>query len=300
MKKNIKILFIFSIFLNLIACSAGRKAIWETEEKKVTVSDEGKAKALELLAKADEIYKQRDDIKKLEECIGIYEEALKLDPKNLNIYTNLSQAYFFIAYYHYHYDSTKDKEYLDNLNKGVNVAERGLVEVDPKFKAELKAGKKMKDVIEMLDKKGVPLMFWYGTNLGLWSKKKGFTTMLYYKDTIFKMMQHVLKLDPDYSYGGPHRYFGAYYAIAPAFAGGDLKKSEEHFNWVIKKYPKMVATQRLKAQYLSVKKQDEDEYEDLLNSVLDTKPESFPEFSPEIKAEHKRANKLLDDFDEYF
>ena len=59
---------------------------------------------------------------------------------------------------------------------------------------------------------------------------RGFATILSYKDEIRAIMARCLELDAAYFHSGPHRYFGAFYARVPAFAGGDLERSREHFD----------------------------------------------------------------------
>lgn len=43
------------------------------------------------------------------------------------------------------------------------------------------------------------------------------------------MMRRVMALDPLYERGGPHLFFGIYYAVQPRGAGGDLAASRRHF-----------------------------------------------------------------------
>jgi len=124
-------------------------------------------------------------------------------------------------------------------------------------------------------------MYWYASALGKWAKKKGFAVLLGQKDNVKATMDRALELAPDYFYGGPHRYFGAYYAIAPSFAGGDLEKSKVHFKKSLEIEPNYVGTKVLWAEELAVKQQDEETFDRLINEVLQTPDDVIPELVPD-------------------
>ena len=131
-------------------------------------------------------------------------------------------------------------------------------------------------------------LYWTASALGKWAKLTGFTTLLKHKDTVKSYISTVQTLDNDFSYHAPDRYFGAYYAIAPSFAGGDLAKSKEHFDKSIAGSPGYLATKVLYAQYYATKMQDSQLYEKLLNEVISSDPEADPAIGPENKAEKPR------------
>ena len=119
---------------------------------------------------------------------------------------------------------------------------------------------------------------------------------------LFRSIPHVTnaECDPNYSYAAPDRYWGAYYAIAPSFAGGDLDKSEKHFKKSILAAPGYLATKVLYAQYYATKRQDSALFETLLNEVISADATAIPELTPENKAEQAKARKLLETKANYF
>jgi len=124
--------------------------------------------------------------------------------------------------------------------------------------------------------------------------------MLANKDKYRAAMERCLMLDPGYFHGGPDRYFGAFYAVAPSFAGGDLSKSEEHFHRAFAAAPDYLATKVLMAENLAVKRQDRALYERLLQEVLAASDGVMPGLEPETRVEKQKAAELLQQADDKF
>ena len=70
------------------------------------------------------------------------------------------------------------------------------------------------------------------------------------------MINRVGELDKNFFHGAFNRYWGAYYAVAPSFAGGDMDKSIENFRKSIKIEPNYLGNCVLVASYWAVKKGD--------------------------------------------
>ncbi len=292
MKKLLKINF--SIILSIMAiygCAAKRQAGWQIEIEKRA----GNVQAL--LEKADALWEQRGEQAKLEEAIRAYEDVISVDPENLEVLTKLSRAYYLLA--DGYLEGGDVEKQLETYNKGAQYGERAMA-LDPEFKKRVESGVKVEDAISVLDSKYIGAIYWSASNLGKWAKKKGFLTLLKYKDKARKMVQRVLEMDEKYFYGAPHRYFGAYYALAPSFAGGDLKKSEEHFKKSLEIEPNYIGTWVLKADTLDVKLQDKELYRKDLEKALSIPAESLPEIIPEQNAEKRKARLFLDEIDSRF
>ena len=86
----------------------------------------------------------------------------------------------------------------------------------------------------------------------------------------------------------------------PGFAGGDLEKSQIHYDVSLEKAPYYLGTKVLMAENLSVKQDDEEKFKKLLEEVLAADPNVNPEIAPEMKIEQEKAKELLDNIDEYF
>ncbi len=173
--------------------------------------------------------------------------------------------------------------------------------INTEFTQLVEKGDKEADAVSKAMKvEDVPCIYWAASALGKWAKLTGFTTLLKHKDTVKSYIETVERLDPNYSYAAPDRYWGAYYAIAPSFAGGDLDKSEKHFKKSILAAPGYLATKVLYAQYYATKRQDSALFETLLNEVISADATAIPELTPENKAEQAKARKLLETKANYF
>jgi len=272
---------------------AGRKAAWQNDGTggKGSATDTAAA-----IAEGDKHWEKRGDANEIRAAIKSWEKAAATDAKNLEVLVKLTRANYFLAD---GYLRANEKEYLRTMDLGVKWGEKAMVAASPEFEAKMRGGGKYPESVKLVPKAGVPAMYWYASSLGKWAKKKGFAVLLGQKDNVKATMDHVLELDPNYYYGGPHRYFGAFYAIAPAFAGGDLEKSRVHFNKSLEISP-YIGTKVLWAAELAVKEQDEDTFEKLLNEVIATPDDVIPEVKPEIMVEKQKARELLADKEELF
>jgi tetratricopeptide (TPR) repeat protein len=280
------------LLASLPAC-AGRKAAWQD------TSGGGKASAGDAaaaLAEGDKHWENRTDPAAIKAAIKAWEKVAAADPKNFEVLVKLTRANYFLADGYLRGD---EKEYLRTMDLGVKWGEKAMVAASPEFEAKMRGGGKYPEAVKLVPKAGVPAMYWYASSLGKWAKKKGFAVLLGQKDNVKATMDHVLELDPNFYYGGPHRYFGAFYAIAPAFAGGDLEKSRVHFNKSLEISP-YIGTKVLWAAELAVKEQDEDTFDKLLNEVIATPDDVIPEVKPEIMVEKQKARELLAEKEELF
>jgi tetratricopeptide (TPR) repeat protein len=285
------------------AC-AGRKAEWEqqgpTETKVAEPAGDPAGVSAEveaMIAKGDQSWAQRTDPAAIRAAIVEWEKAAKLEPKNLEVTVKLTRGYYFLAD---GYLRDNEQQYLETMDKAVKWGERAMVAASPDFEAKMRDGGKIPEAVATVPKEGVPAMYWYASALGKWAKKKGFAVLLGQKDNVKATMDRCLEHDPTYFYGGPHRYFAAFYAIAPSFAGGDLEKSKVHFNKSLDLEPNYLGTKVLWAAELSVKQQDEDTFEKLLAEVLAAPDDAIPELKPELLVEKGKAKELLAEQEDLF
>lgn len=274
---------------------AGRKAAWKDESGQQ--AGPAAVDVAALVAKGDQSWEQRTDPAAVRAAIVEWEKAAAAEPKNFDVLVKLTRGYYFLAD---GYLRDADKEYLEAMDKAVKWGEKAMIAASPAFEAKMREGGKFPEAVALVPKEGVPAMYWYASALGKWAKKKGFAVLLGQKDNVKATMDRCLELDPTFFYGGPHRYFGAYYAVAPAFAGGDLEKSKVHFNKSLEIEPNYVGTKVLWAAELSTKEQDEDTFEALLNEVLAAPDDAIPELRPEIIVEKAKAKELLAEQGELF
>lgn len=284
-------------FLFLVGC-AGRTAAWESDKQPTSQATVSVDEATQLDQKADALFAERLDLAKAEAAVSAYGEAATKAPTADRL-AKLSRAYYFLADGHYSLAGRTD-DMLKTYEKGVEAGEQGLMLASPEFAKLMKEGKKVEEAIKVVDKNAVPSIYWYATNLGKWARAEGMTKLLFWKDKIKAYMGRAAELDEVYFYAAPLRYFGTMYAVAPAFAGGDLKKSEDYFNKSISLAPAYLATKVLMAEALMTKKQDRATFEKLLKEVLAADEKALPDVVPENTVEKKKATALLAKVEDLF
>lgn len=281
--------------LSLLTACAGRKAAWEGDKGGAGAG--GSTDAAKQIADGDAHWAKRTDPAEIRAAIAAWEKVAAADPKHLEVLVKLTRANYFLADAHLRGD---EKKYVEAMDLGVKWGEKAMMAASPEFEAKMRAGGKLPEAVKLVGASGVPAMYWYASSLGKWAKRKGFAVLLGQKDNVKATMDRVLALDPNFYYAGPHRYFGAFYAVAPSFAGGDLEKSKVHFTKSLEIAPGYVGTKVLWAQELAVKEQDEDTFVKLLNEVLATPDDVLPDVTPETIAEKGKARELLDSKDDLF
>jgi hypothetical protein len=300
-----------ALLLTVTAC-AGRTAYWETDSADSVAESGADASAL---SPGDEAWSKRSDQAQVLAAIATWEKALgctegdtapeercgsaNMAKDNAPAMAKVTRAYYFWADSYLRAD---DDNYLDVMNRGVWWGERALAAASPEFAEKMGNKAKFYEAIKVIDASAIEGAYWYATCLGKWAKRKSFAVLLGQKDNIKATMERVLELDPKFFHSAPHRYFGAFYAIAPGFAGGDPVKSEEHFKKSLDMAPYYVGTKVLWAEHLATKQDDEETFKRLLNEVLEVDPTSGAQYDlePEVRVEQQKARELLENIDEYF
>lgn len=283
-----------------LACSAGRVATWE---RGIDLSKKGDDSALQKVAQ--DAFKDRLNIASLQRALATWEQAAQINAANIETYVMLSRGYYFLADGHYSFDAGKDKAankaMLENFEKGVAAAERGLIANSPDFAAKMKAKVKVIDALDALKASDAPLLYWYAVNLGKWARAKGLTTILFWKGTVKKAVEKVLALAPTYWYGAADRYLGALYSILGGMTGGDKKKSKVHFDASLKAAPNYFATKVLMAEhYYGKRMSDRKSFDRLLDEVIKGDANADPAIMPEQKIEQRRAADVVKRADDIF
>jgi hypothetical protein len=245
------------------------------------------------VAAGDAAFALRADRAQLELAIAKYGEAVKLKDDDYETYEKLARANYLLADGWLFFEQSTNKDlFLATYEHGFQYAERGMKARYPAIEQRLDAGVDLKDAAQLVDKAGIGLLYWYATNLGKWGNAQDITVVLTYKDRIYAIMEQVFNLDPNFFYGAADRYFGAYYSIAPSFAGGDLDVSWTHFQATMKIEPRYVATYNLIAEFYAPKKQDAALFDAMTQKVLDAPDDIIPELTAETRVEKRKAEAL--------
>lgn len=115
------------------------------------------------------------------------------------------------------------------------------------------------------------------------------------------LMRRVLELDADYNFAGADLFFGVYYASRPAILGGDIKKSQAHFQEARRRTGgKYLMNYVLEARYAAVAAQDPELFRGLLTKVAEAKAGELPNARLTDETAKVKAKSLLERIDELF
>ncbi len=252
--------------------------------------------AASIKAEADALWAERGDKAKLQAALAKYEQAYASDPTDRDIVVKLTRGWYFLGDAH---QSDKQAK-LDDWNTAIGWGKKCMA-LNSDFTAMLEKGDEDEaSAVSVTTADDIPCMYWMATALGKWAKLNGIAKSLKHLPTVKAFIGKVSADAPDYYYAAGDRYWGAYYAVVPSFAGQDLDKSRAHFEKSIAASPGYLATKVLMAENLAVKKQDKALYEKLLNEVIAADPNAIPAIAPENIIEQAKAKDLLSRADEFF
>jgi hypothetical protein len=277
--------------LVLMSC-ASRDAGWDKKTESVTLSA---AESAAITKEAMSAWKGRLSQDSLKLALENFSKLHAADPSNLENLIYLTRGYYFLADSHMDDIEEKKKTY----EKAASFGEKAMA-TNGAFKKSVSSGKTVEESLGTLTSKEVPAIYWTAASLGKWAKASGIAAALKYKTRIKAMIERVEKLQPDYFFAAPSRYWGGFFAVAPSFAGGDLNKSKQQFEKSLKLAPEYQGTKVLMADVYFTKKGDKASFQKVLKEVLSSNFDNHPEIGPENALEKKKDEKLLKNMDELF
>lgn len=290
MSKGFKLTLLLSTFI-LVSC-ASRESGWTRQGQQINMSaSEQKA----LREEAMQSWKKRANKDDLESALMKFETLSNSNPKDIESLIYLTRGHYLLADGHLDNPDQKKLHY----EKATSFGEMAMATNDA-FKTSVSSGKSVEESLGTLTAQEVPAIYWSAASLGKWAKAQGIATQLKYKTRIKAQIQQVEKLQPGYFYSAPARFWGAFYAVAPSFAGGDLKKSKTYFEKSLSEAPEYLGTKVLMAETYFVKMSDQKSFEKTLREVLESKEDKHPELGPENMLEKKKAEKLLESSGDLF
>jgi hypothetical protein len=294
MNYNFKTNLVLSLAITFLfsSCASQRTSGFLNSSDKISLS-KGETKVLKSQALA--LWNKRHVKISLEESISAYKKLARSTNDNYEYLSRLSRAHYFLADAHYDDMETKKKYW----EMGTSYGEKAMATNEKFKKAMEKDGAKVEDHLGLLGMSEISALYWTAANLGKWAKNSGIVTTLKYKTLIKSLILKVETLDRKFFYYAADRYWGAFFAIAPGFAGGDMNKSRERFLRNIKEAPTYLGTKVLFADYYMVKQEDKKEFKKLLNEVINSKVNDPVIFSENF-IEKLKAKKLLKNIDEIF
>jgi tetratricopeptide (TPR) repeat protein len=267
----------------LVACGKTQGGSYETAVTDTT-GNEGDL----MKAGADALWEQRDDAEKLKQALAGYEQVAATNPDR-EVLLKLVRGYYFLGDGHL----TEMDDKLAAWDTAITYGKQ-CMGLNEEFKALVEKGDETEGTAaRVLTLEDVPCTYWTAGALGKWGKAEGLTTILKYKDIIKAWMEQVEVLDATYFFTGPTRYFAAYYAALPSFAGQDLPQSQELFIKAIEANPDHFGNRVLYADYWATRTQDVAVFDEQLNYVLNADPEVLEGLGPEQRAEVRKAEALM-------
>jgi len=235
---------------------------------------------------AREHWEKRGEPASLKKAIGVYQKAYESEP-SYALAERLSYAYYFLADA-FEQGEQRSRDYYTGYEWGIKA-----LCYDPGFKQRYQAEKKgMGDAINGVPKEFAGGIFWAATCYGKWGKMRNILKQLGPAKQARKMITYLYSIDKTYYYGGPARWLGAFYAIAPGIAGGDMKKSKQYYEEALEMAPQYFATKVLMAENYYPEVKDRAGYDRALDEVLAGDINALPEVAIEQKVEQEKAKIL--------
>ena len=156
--------------------------------------------------------------------------------------------------------------------------------------------------LRALGKKEVTYIFWAANCWASWiSLNLDSMEALAELPRVELMMQRVFELDEGFNYGSPHLFMGILFASRPKLAGGDLKKSQEHFLKALDLgQGKFLMAYVYYANFYARQALDKDLFISTLQKVLETPGDISPELTLLNTVAKMKAKELLTHVEEYF
>ena len=291
--KLVNVFMLLAVTSLMFSCASSRISGWD---RLIGTKSSSHKEIRAEFRKAKDLWKKRDNKDSLEKSLKSFELVANSSDSPYDAMVYLCRGYYLLA--DGHVDDVEEKKRLWEV--GVAWGEKAMA-TNPEFKRRVVDNKeKIEDALDSLSRKQVEAIYWTAVNLGKWGKHSGIVTVLKYKTRIKNMINRVGKLHPTYFHGAFHRYWGAYYAVAPSFAGGDMDKSWDSLQKAIKTEKNYLGNYVLVASYYATKKGDRKLFTEQLNKVLKANAGALPSVRPENILEQRKAKKLLAQMDELF
>jgi hypothetical protein len=285
------------ILLN-VSCSTSSGFSWKEEKAVIEVSSEELAKIIE---QGKNFWNKRYEKQGLLKALNNFEMAFNAEQElpnimtKVNLATLLSRGYYQLGDYHEKDQSLKMQAY----KIGGEWAQRGFG-LNKYFQTAIGERGHFAPGLRFLDKEFVGCLYWYLANIGKWALNSGVNTTIKYRALFYDISNRIIELDENYYGGGIYRILGAFYAVLPAYAGGNLDKSWEYFQKSLAIGPNYIGTKVLMAQAFAVYRNDLELFNRTLTEVSKTKLDITSDIYPENYLEQQKAQALHLDADNLF
>ena len=155
--------------------------------------------------------------------------------------------------------------------KGTEYAQRALDVRYPQSRRQLASISSAGKLIDSMDAKDVPALFWFGFNLsGYVNLNRDSIRAVSRAHLVQKAMQRVLELEPSYFHHSAHLILMAYYASRSPMMGGNLEAARKHHQALGKaSNQNFLLNDVLFARYYLYQKQDRPAFIETLSGMAD-------------------------------
>ena len=255
----------------------------------------------QLLEKAYLLIQSADSKEKALGIITAYENALKIEPKNPEALLGAGLYSFLIGYGY----SDQKEEKIDFYSKAIKYFEQQMY-LNKEFARLIDKSQKPWSAFAALSRNELDALFFYYLATGsLWKECLGGVGKifnLHWGGRLKKMLKALLEIDPMWGGGTPYYAWAGYYASAPGFAGGDIKKAEEYYEKAIELGPEMLNFRRTRALFLHTRNKNRDAFKEDLQWVVAQNPNVVRHYFtyPWNIFVQRDAQYMLDHIDNYF
>ena len=281
--------FIFLLPFLFSACSLERMAV---------------RSSVSILDRSVTAMEEEPDIQLAREAMAanlkMMEGLIKADPGNDHLSLLAAQGF---GGYAFSFIEGEDQERARELYRRGRDYGFAVLQKNEKFRAALKGSlEQFREALAGFGKKDVPALFWTGYNWGQWlNLSKDSPHAIMEMPKIEVMMNRVLELDEGYYFGGPHLFFGAYYAGKPKMFGGDPERAKRHFEKALElSGGKFLMIPTLYAKTYAVQIQDQELFEKLLKEVLEKPGDLLPSQRLANEVAKAHARRLLKQKADFF
>ncbi len=288
-----RFVLVTAALLFTISCGSKHKGTYDV----ATAAEAGEAgfDVATEMEKAQVLWDLRADAAKLQSALEIYASIAAENPENKDALLRLVRGYYFLGDAH----KVELEAKLSAWDTAINFG-KVCMGTNANFAALLEKGEGEDEAARVLENDDVPCTYWTAAALGKWAKSQGLGTTLKNIPIAKAWMSRISELDQAYFYGGADRYWGAYYAAIPSFAGQDLPLSKEYFDKAIEAHPNHFGNRVLLADYWATRTQDIQTFDSQLKHVLAQPINVIPDLIPEQEAEVRKARALMAKRDELF
>lgn len=148
----------------------------------------------------------------------------------------------------------------------------------------------------------VPALFWFSSCWAGWiSVSTDSVEAVADLPRVVLLMERIIELDERYHYGGAHLFMGIYKSARPKAYGGEPEAARRHFERAIEiSKGDLLMAYVYYAEHYAKKTFQRDLYVSLLEKVLEAPVDRLPELTLSNTVAKTRAEKLLNEVEEYF